>query len=235
MLEVENLSVCYGHINAVTGVSFSIPEHSIISLIGSNGAGKTTTLMAISALRPKTSGTVRFLGEDITRSKPAAIVRKGLCQVPEGRHIFTNLSVEDNLLVGSAGCGGGRKANIQELLEEQYALFPRLKERRTQRGGTLSGGEQQMLAIARALMAKPKLLMLDEPAMGLAPIIIDEIFELLLSLKARGKTILLVEQNANMALSVSDRAYVLELGAITTEGTGAALLESDKIIKAYLG
>ena len=236
MLAVEHLSVQYGHIAAVSDISFSVRQGEIISLIGSNGAGKTTTLMALSGMRAKVSGRVVFDGTDISAAAPDKIVRMGLCQVPEGRHIFTNLSVEDNLLVGCLGHTGstGRGA-LKELLDEQFSLFPRLKERRKQSGGTLSGGEQQMLAIARALMAKPALLMLDEPGMGLSPIIIDEIYEMLLALKQRGKTLLLVEQNAMMALSVADRAYVMEMGNITLTGTGASLLESDAIKTAYLG
>jgi branched-chain amino acid transport system ATP-binding protein len=242
MLEVEHLSVHYGHIAAVTDISFNVRQGEIISLIGSNGAGKTTTLMAVSGMRAKSSGRVLFDGTDISAAAPDTIVRMGLSQVPEGRHIFTNLSVEDNLLVGClghTGCLGhmgntGRGA-LKELLDEQFSLFPRLKERRKQSGGTLSGGEQQMLAIARALMAQPALLMLDEPGMGLSPIIIDEIYEMLLALKERGKTLLLVEQNAMMALSIADRAYVVEMGTITLSGTGASLLESDAMKKAYLG
>lgn len=235
MLQVENLSVHYGKIQAVRNVEFQVKENQIISLIGSNGAGKTSTLRAISGLVPKAGGKVTFAGHDITNMKPDKIVSLGAAHVPEGRHVFPNLSVQDNLIMGNVASKKSKKSELNQLIEEQYELFPRLKERYKQMAGTLSGGEQQMLAIARGLMSDPKLLMLDEPSMGLAPIIVDEIFELIVKLKQGGRTILLIEQNASMALSISDYAYVLDLGSITLSGKGEELLQSDEVKKAYLG
>ena len=234
MLEVENLEVSYGNIHAVKGVSIKVPENKIVSLIGSNGAGKSTTLSAISGVVKKKAGKVTFLGKDITNMKAHKIVGTGLAQVPEGRLVFPRLSVKDNLIMGNfSQRSSGSKLN--ELLEEQFNLFPRLKEREKQAAGTLSGGEQQMLAVSRALMSEPKLIMLDEPSMGLAPMIIDEIFELLLRLKEKGKTILVIEQNASIALSVADYAYALDLGEIILQGTGEELLSNEDVKKAYLG
>lgn len=235
MLRVERLAVNYGGVSGVRDVSVEVPDERVVSLIGANGAGKSTTLMAVSGLRNISSGKIIFDGEDITNLRSADIVRKGICQVPEGRHIFPKLSVEENLLIGGFSNSRVEKKARKERMEEQFRLFPRLKERRLQQGGTLSGGEQQMLAIARALMGNPKLLMLDEPSMGLAPIVVDEIFNMILELKKQGRTVLLVEQNASMALAVSDYAYVLDLGVTTLSGTGRELLNSEKVKQSYLG
>lgn len=235
MLQVDHLSVHYGNIQAVRDISFRVEENQIISLVGSNGAGKTSTLMAISGLAPKAGGKVTFAGTDITDMKPDKIVKLGISHVPEGRHVFPNLSVQDNLIMGNISSKNSKKAELKQLLEEQYELFPRLRERYKQMAGTLSGGEQQMLAISRGLMGDPKLLMLDEPSMGLAPIIVDEIFELIVKLKRSGRTILLIEQNASLALSISDYAYVLDLGEISLSGEGKTLLDSEEVKKAYLG
>lgn len=235
MLKVEHLTVHYGHIQALKDVDFEVKKNQIISLIGANGAGKTTTLMAISGMVTKQDGQITFDGEDISRQKAHMITRKGLSHVPEGRHVFPNLTVEENLITGTIGAGKISKTVINERMEEMYGLFPRLKERVTQLAGTLSGGEQQMLAIARGLMNEPKLIMLDEPSLGLAPKVVDEIFELILKIRDMGKTVLLIEQNAAMALSISDYAYVLELGHITLCGTGQELLDNPEVAKAYLG
>lgn len=235
MLKVEHLTVHYGHIRALEDVSFEVKKNQIISLIGANGAGKTTTLMAISGMVTKQSGQVIFDGTDISRKKAHMITREGLSHVPEGRHVFPNLTVEENLITGTIGAGKLSRAVIRERSEEMYDLFPRLKERITQNAGTLSGGEQQMLAIARGLMNEPKLIMLDEPSLGLAPKVVDEIFELILKIRDMGKTVLLIEQNAALALSISDYAYVLELGHITLQGTGQELLTNPQVITAYLG
>ena len=214
MLKVENLSVNYGYITALSEISFHVDQGEIITLIGSNGAGKTTSLHAISGLVHKAGGSVQFKGTDISRMAPDKIVKMGMCHVPEGRKIFPALSVYENLIAGSLGNPKLSKNRIQELLEEQYKLFPRLKERLTQAGGSLSGGEQQMLAISRGLMMDPDIVMLDEPSLGLAPIIVEGIFDLILQIRDMGKTILLIEQNASMALSIADRGYVLETGKI---------------------
>jgi branched-chain amino acid transport system ATP-binding protein len=234
MLEVNQIAVNYGNVTGIKDISFNVYKNQIVSLVGSNGAGKTTTLMAVSGLRQKSKGQINFYGENITNMTADMIVRRGICHVPEGRHIFSNLSVEDNLIMGAV-CRPQKRAKIKEKLDRQYELFPRLKDRRGQSGATLSGGEQQMLAIGRALMGEPVLLMLDEPSMGLSPIVIDEIYALISELKKSGWTILLVEQNANMALSISDYAYVFDLGGITMSGTGQELLKNDMIQKAYLG
>lgn len=233
MLEVENLSVHYGAIQALHGVSFRVSQGEIVSLIGANGAGKTTILHAVSRLVSPSSGVLRFQGEDITRMNPESIVPRGLIQVPEGRRVFAELSVYDNLLMGAYTRRD--KPGIREDLEKIYARFPRLKERRHQVSGTLSGGEQQMLAMGRALMSRPKLLLLDEPSMGLAPLLVKEIFKIIREINAEGTTILLVEQNAHMALSISHRAYVLETGHIALEGPAADLAQSEEVRKAYLG
>lgn len=235
MLKIENLSVDYGSISALRGISFQVERNQIVSLIGANGAGKSTTLMAISGLAAKSGGTVHFEGQSITDKKASRIVKLGICHVPEGRHIFPKMTVEENLFAGSFGDRSMAASRIREKADEMYGLFPRLKERRSQLGGTLSGGEQQMLAIARGLMFDPKLVMFDEPSMGLAPIVVEEIFSLILKIRKMGKTILLIEQNASMALQIADRAYVLETGQIAMEGTGRELLADENVKKAYLG
>ena len=235
ILKVSDLSVNYGYVAAVRNVHLQVCKNEIVTLIGSNGAGKTTTLMAISNLVEKTSGQILFDNEDIGKLPPDQVVRKGIAHVPEGRKIFPRLSVYENLLVGSLGNHKLKKTEIEEQIEYIFSLFPRLKERRKQAGGSLSGGEQQMLAIGRGLMMKPELIMLDEPSMGLAPIIVEDIFELILKIRDTGKTILLIEQNASMALSIADRAYVLETGKITMEGKGSDLLNDENVKKVYLG
>lgn len=235
ILKVSNLSVNYGYVAAVRNVHLQVCKNEIVTLIGSNGAGKTTTLMAISNLVEKSSGQILFDNEDIGKLPPDQVVRKGIAHVPEGRKIFPRLSVYENLLVGSLGNPKLKKTEIEEQIEYIFSLFPRLKERRKQAGGSLSGGEQQMLAIGRGLMMKPELIMLDEPSMGLAPIIVEDIFELILKIRDTGKTILLIEQNASMALSIADRAYVLETGKITMEGKGSDLLNDENVKKVYLG
>lgn len=233
MLKVQKLSVSYGAINALHEISFNVEQGEIISLIGSNGAGKTTTLHAVSNIIKKRGGTIVFEGEDITNLAPDQIVRRRLIQVPEGRRIFLNLSVRDNLEMGAFTRGD--KAGIKADMEKVFELFPRLKERITQISGTLSGGELQMLAMGRGLMAQPKLLLLDEPSMGLAPILVDEIFEIIQKINKAGTTILLVEQNAFKALSISNRAYVLETGSITKDGDAKELAKDPAVKEAYLG
>ena len=233
MLKVTDLAVSYGAIKALRGISFEVNTGEIITLIGSNGAGKTTTLHAISNIIKKSAGEIRFEDENIGDLAPDAIVKRGLIHVPEGRRIFANLTVKENLEMGAFTRTD--KAEIKADMEVVYEMFPRLKERLKQISGTLSGGEQQMLAMGRALMSKPKLLLLDEPSMGLAPILVDEIFSIIQQINKAGTTILLVEQNAEMALEIADRAYVLESGRIKFSGTGAELAQSDKIKKAYLG
>ena len=233
MLKVENLVVHYGAIKALRGISFEVNEGEIISLIGSNGAGKTTTLHALSNIIKKTDGKVVFEDEDITSLQPDTIVKKGLIKVPEGRRIFANLTVKENLEMGAFTRND--KKGIKDDAELVFENFPRLKERIRQVAGTLSGGEQQMLAIGRALMSKPRLLLLDEPSMGLAPILVDEIFSIIKKINANGTTILLVEQNAFKALAIADRAYVLETGVISKTGNAKELLEDDSVKKAYLG
>ena len=235
ILKVSDLSVNYGYVAAVRNVHLQVCKNEIVTLIGSNGAGKTTTLMAISNLVEQSSGQILFDNEDIGKLPPDQVVRKGIAHVPEGRKIFPRLSVYENLLVGSLGNPKLKKSEIEEQIEYIFSLFPRLKERRKQAGGSLSGGEQQMLAIGRGLMMKPELIMLDEPSMGLAPIIVEDIFELILKIRDTGKTILLIEQNASMALSIADRAYVLETGKITMEGKGSDLLNDENVKKVYLG
>lgn len=235
-LEARELTVHYGNVNALRGVSFHVDQGEIVTLIGSNGAGKTSSLMAISNLIQGTRrGTVEFGGEDITHLAPSKIVKLGISHVPEERHIFPKLTVEENLLMGTFGAKRYDKAKAAATLEEIYQMFPRLRERRTQLGGTLSGGEQQMLAIGRGLMFSPKVLMLDEPSLGLAPLVVKEIFELILDIRDRGTTVLLIEQNAGLALQIADRGYVLENGSITLTDTGEALLHNESVIKAYLG
>ena len=233
MLKVENLSVSYGAINALRGISFDVKEGEIISLIGSNGAGKTTTLHAISNIIKKQSGKVIFAGQDVTNVSADIIVKRNLIQVPEGRRIFLNMSVKENLEMGAYTRTD--KANIKNDLAKVYELFPRMKERMNQISGTLSGGELQMLAMGRALMANPKLLLLDEPSMGLAPIFVDEIFNIVKTINETGTTILLVEQNAYKALSISNRAYILETGAIIKSGDAKQLINDPAVKEAYLG
>lgn len=233
LLEVKNLVVSYGAIKALRGISFSVEQGEVISLIGSNGAGKTTTLHSISNLIKKNSGSIFFEGTDITNLSADKIVKMGLIQVPEGRRVFANLSVKENLEMGAYLRKD--KEQIKKDIEWGYELFPRLKERLSQLAGTLSGGEQQMLAMARALMSKPKLLLLDEPSMGLAPILVDEIFEIIKKISSAGTTILLVEQNAYKALSIANRAYILETGEITKDGKASDLITDKAVISAYLG
>ena len=235
MLEITGLAVNYGYVRALTGVDITVKKGEIISLIGGNGAGKTTTLMAVSGLVEKQQGRIRFKDKDITRMAPDKIVQMGLAHVPEGRKIFPGLTVYENLIAGTVGNPKLNKQQIQGLMEENFKLFPRLKERLQQGGGSLSGGEQQMLAIARGLMMDPDLVMLDEPSLGLAPIVVEEIFELILKIRDLGKTVLLIEQNASMALSIADRAYVLELGKVIMEGPGKQLLNDPAVKHAYLG
>ena len=235
MIRVENLSVNYGHITALEDVSFRIERGEIVTLIGSNGAGKTTSLMAISGLVLKKAGRVFFEDTDITDMAPDKIVRLGVCHVPEGRKVFPALTVYENLIAGTVGNPGMKKKQIAEQLEKVYDLFPRLKERRSQDGGTLSGGEQQMLAIARGLMMDPSIIMLDEPSLGLAPIVVEDIFRLIQRINESGKTILLIEQNASMALSIADRGYVLENGRVVLTGAGKDLISNADVQKAYLG
>ncbi|MBP5162249.1 MAG: ABC transporter ATP-binding protein [Spirochaetales bacterium] len=232
MLKVNNINVYYGAIHAIKGISFNVEEGEIVTLIGANGAGKSTTLNTISGLLRSKTGDISFMGSSIAKMSPNKIVQNGLVMVPEGRRIFLGLTVEENLEMGAYT---RPKSEIKDSMEQVYELFPRLKERRTQIGGTLSGGEQQMLAMGRALMAKPKLIMLDEPSMGLAPLLVDLIFEIIADLHKAGSTILLVEQNAQAALSIADRAYVLETGKIVKTGLGSELISDPDIKKAYLG
>ena len=231
MLKVEDIQVYYGAIHAIKGVSFHVAPGEIVALIGANGAGKSTILKTVSGLMHPKSGSITFLDNDITHTDGHKLVRNGLAHVPEGRRIFLEMTVQDNLEMGAF-----TQKNVDpNELEKVFTLFPRLAERRKQVAGTLSGGEQQMLAMSRALMSKPKLMMLDEPSMGLAPLLVDQIFSIIKDLHKAGTTILLVEQNASRALEVADRAYVLETGKITLEGTGAELASSDEVRKAYLG
>lgn len=233
MLKVENLSVSYGVIEAVKNVSFEVNEGEVVTLIGANGAGKTSILRTISGLVRPSSGTISFLGNEIQKVPARKIVADGLSQVPEGRHVFSGLTVMENLEMG-AFLKNNREEN-QANLKKIFARFPRLEERKNQDAATLSGGEQQMLAMGRALMSQPKLLLLDEPSMGLAPIFIQEIFDIIQDIQRQGTTVLLIEQNANKALSIANRGYVLETGKVVLSGTGQELLTSDEVRKAYLG
>jgi branched-chain amino acid transport system ATP-binding protein len=233
MLEVHNLNVFYGAIHALRGIDFRLEQGEIVTLIGANGAGKSTTLNTLSGILPSKAGNIIFEGTDITRMPAPDIVRLGIIQVPEGRRIFATLTVMENLEIGAYTQVD--KNQIQRDIDYAFQLFPRLKERRTQLGGTLSGGEQQMLAIARGLMAHPRLLLLDEPSMGLAPILVEQIFEIIADINSRGTSILLVEQNAQMALSIADRGYVMVTGNVSMEGDAHDLLENPQVIEAYLG
>ncbi|MFA5524806.1 MAG: ABC transporter ATP-binding protein [Tissierellales bacterium] len=233
MLKIKDLEVYYGGIHALKGISFEVKQGQIVTLVGSNGAGKTTTLRAISNLI-KSKGSIEYKGQEINNIQPEKIVAQGLIHVPEGRRIFTSLSVEENLLMGAYLIKD--KAKVEKDLQYIYELFPRLKERSKQEGGTLSGGEQQMLAVGRAIMSDPKLIMLDEPSMGLAPIVVEEIFTSIKELNQKtGLTVLLVEQNANIALETADVGYVIETGKITFSGNAQELLHDDRVRKAYLG
>lgn len=233
MLEIKNLSVSYGAIEAVKDISLTVNDGEIVSLIGANGAGKTTTLHTITGLTPAQSGSVMFNGVDLLKTHSNKIVTLGMAHIPEGRHVFTRMSVQENLEMGAFSLKD--RSHMTADLNMVFDYFPRLKERRNQLAGTLSGGEQQMLAMGRALMSNPKLLMLDEPSMGLAPLLVEQIFDIIKELHRAGTTILLVEQNAQMALSVADRGYVLETGRVTLTGPGRELLADEAVKKAYLG
>ncbi|MCR4706264.1 MAG: ABC transporter ATP-binding protein [Lachnospiraceae bacterium] len=233
MLEIKDLEVCYGMIRAIKGISFHVEEGEVIALIGANGAGKTTILHTITGLVPAKSGSVTFEGTDITKTPGHKIVSMGMAHVPEGRRIFAQLSVLQNLKMGAFTRKD--KAEIEETLQSVYKRFPRLEERQNQLAGTLSGGEQQMLAMGRALMSHPKIILMDEPSMGLSPIFVNEIFDIIKEVSKSGTTVLLVEQNAKKALTIADRAYVLETGNIALEGKASDLMNNDSIKKAYLG
>lgn len=231
MLEIKGLSINYGGIEAVRDISFTVNEGEIVTLVGANGAGKSSTLRGIIGLVKAKAGSITFEGEELMGASTDEIVKNGITLVPEGRHVFPDQTVLENLKIGAYL----RKGNLDEDIENVYKIFPRLKERSWQQAGTLSGGEQQMLAVGRALMANPKLIMMDEPSLGLAPIVVKEIFEIIKRVNEQGTTVLLVEQNANMALHIADKAYVIENGRITIEGTGKDLLKDEKVKKAYLG
>ncbi|MCI9467961.1 MAG: ABC transporter ATP-binding protein [Oscillospiraceae bacterium] len=231
MLSIENLQVNYGGIEAVKGISFSVPEGEIVTLIGANGAGKSSTLRTIAGLVKPKGGSITYMGEDITGKDPTTIVTKGITLVPEGRRIFPDLTVKENLKLGAYT----RKDDLTDDINWVYDLFPRLKEREWQAGGTLSGGEQQMLAVGRALMSRPKIMMMDEPSLGLAPLVVRGIFDIIKEVNKQGVTVLLIEQNANMALKTAHKGYVLETGRITMSGTGAQLLADESVKAAYLG
>ena len=233
MLKVTDLKVSYGGIEALKGISFDVEQGQIVTLIGANGAGKSTTLRAISGLVHPSGGSINFMGRDITTLNPQRIVSEGISLVPEGRRVFANLTVKENLKIGAYLRAD--KEEIEEGIKDIYRRFPRLKEREWQLAGTLSGGEQQMLAVGRAMMAKPKLMMMDEPSLGLAPLVVKEIFAIIRDLKSEGMTILLIEQNANAALRCADIGLVLETGRITLTGTGEALLTNEQVKEAYLG
>ena len=231
ILSVKDLQVSYGGIEAVKGISFDVPEGKIVTLIGANGAGKSTTLKAIAGLVKPSAGTIEFKGESITGKDSSDIVSRGVTLVPEGRRVFANMSVLENIKIGAYL----RKDDLSEDIEWVYSLFPRLKERSWQLAGTLSGGEQQMLAVARALMSRPKVIMMDEPSLGLAPLVVKGIFDIIKEINKKGVTVLLIEQNANMALKIADRAYVMQTGQITMSGSGRELAENEEVKAAYLG
>ena len=231
ILSIENLQVNYGGIEAVKGISFSVPEGEIVTLIGANGAGKSSTLRTIAGLVKPKGGSITYMGEDITGKDPTTIVTKGITLVPEGRRIFPDLTVKENLKLGAYT----RKDDLTDDINWVYDLFPRLKEREWQAGGTLSGGEQQMLAVGRALMSRPKIMIMDEPSLGLAPLVVRGIFDIIKEVNKQGVTVLLIEQNANMALKTAHKGYVLETGRITMSGTGAQLLADESVKAAYLG
>lgn len=233
MLKVSNLHVNYGGINALRGIDISIEENQIVTLIGANGAGKSSTLRAIMGLVEKSQGKIEYNGEDLTNMATKDIVKKGIVMVPEGRRVFEDLTVEENLILGAYTRTD--MAGIREDIDKMFELFPRLKERHWQKAGTLSGGEQQMLALARALMVRPEVLMMDEPSLGLAPLLVKDIFEIIKTLNQQGNTILLVEQNAKKALEIADYAYVLETGELVLEGPGKEVLMNDRVKEAYLG
>lgn len=233
MLELIDIQAYYGGIHALAGVSLKVPENKIVTLVGANGAGKSTTLRTIVNLVQAASGSIRFQGEEITNKKTVDIVKQGITLVPEGRRIFANLTVLENLYMGAYA--RNNKVEINKDIDEMYGLFPRLKERLWQVAGTLSGGEQQMLAIARALMSRPKLLMMDEPSLGLAPLLVKEVFRIIKDIHSKGMTILLIEQNATAALQIADYGYVLETGRIVMEGPGKELAVNEEVRKAYLG
>jgi branched-chain amino acid transport system ATP-binding protein len=234
LLNIDNLHVSYGKIKAIKGISLQVSQGEIVALVGANGAGKTTLLKTISGILTPAEGSVSFEGKDLTKVKPFQRVVEGICQAPEGRGIFPGMTVQENLEIGKYSRSAG-KDEMSDDLEMVYELFPRLKERQKQAGGTLSGGEQQMLSISRALMSRPRLLLLDEPSMGLAPMFIAQIFSIIQKIKTQGMTILLVEQNASKALNIADRAYVLETGLITKQGTGQEMLNDPAVRAAYLG
>ena len=234
LLDIDNLHVSYGKIKAIKGISLQVSQGEIVALVGANGAGKTTLLKTISGILTPAEGSVSFEGKDLTKVKPFQRVVEGICQAPEGRGIFPGMTVQENLEIGKYSRSAA-KDEMSDDLEMVYGLFPRLKERQKQAGGTLSGGEQQMLSISRALMSRPRLLLLDEPSMGLAPMFIAQIFSIIQKIKTQGVTILLVEQNASKALNIADRAYVLETGLITKQGTGQEMLNDPAVRAAYLG
>ncbi len=233
MLAIEDLNVYYGGIHALKGITVDVPENRIVTLVGANGAGKSSLLRAISGLVPANSGSIRFLGKELTGRPPYEIVRSGIAIAPEGRKVFINLSVHENLLMG--GYNRTDKEEMEKDLEHVFGIFPRLRERIGQKAATLSGGEQQMLAVGRALMSRPKLLMLDEPSLGLAPLLIRAVFRVIEQIHGEGTTILLIEQNARAALQIADYGYVIETGSIVLEGTGQDLLDDERVKKAYLG
>lgn len=235
MLSVNDINVYYGAIHALKGLSFHVEEGEIVSLIGANGAGKTTAMHTVSGLLRSKTGDITFMGESIEKMEPHRIVRLGLAQVPEGRRVFSNLTVQENLQMGAYIRPATQSREVDRDLELVFKRFPRLKERRRQQAGTLSGGEQQMLAIGRALMSRPKMMLLDEPSMGLSPILVQEIFSCIREVNESGTTIMLVEQNAKMALSISNRAYVLETGSIILKGKSSELLDNEQVRRAYLG
>lgn len=234
MLKIKNLNVYYGHIHAIKGISLRVEEGEVVSLIGANGAGKTTTMQTISGLLRAKSGSIDFMGRNLMKTEPHKIVELGIAQVLEGRRVFANLTVKENIQMGSYTVKDSLEG-LRQARKDIYDKFPRLRERKEQLAGTLSGGEQQMLAMGRALMTRPRLLILDEPSMGLSPLLVKEIFEIIKEVNKSGVTVLLVEQNAKMALSVSDRAYVLETGKISMEGKAEDLMKDESIKKAYLG